>query len=162
VHTFMPGFGNLIRSCPYRPEGESHGFPELDLAEIRDFGRPVGLLLVTAPHFVPDDFDPFGIVRRPMNALPSGGHLVLSHLNGEGRPEKSVRKIKDASANTPTGIRFRTRKVVEGFYGGVEIIPPCEGAAPGIVNMGEWGAKARALEDGERSRRAVCAVARKP
>lgn len=110
----------------------------------------------------PDEYDPFAIVRSYMDALPADGYLALSHLNGEGQSETSVRKLKEAWANTPTGIHFRTRTVVEGFYDGLEILPPYAGAASGIVNVGAWGAEDPALEDGEGSRWAVCAVARKP
>ncbi|MGH3391568.1 MAG: SAM-dependent methyltransferase [Actinomadura sp.] len=142
-----------------REPDEVLGDPAMELI---DFTRPVGLLLVAVLHFVTDEYDPFAIVRSYMDALPSGSYLALSHLNGEGRPETSVRKLKEAWADTPTGIHFRTRTVVEGFYDGLEILPPYAGAAPGIVNVGAWGAEDPALEDGEGSRWAVCAVARKP
>lgn len=153
--------GDTVRAvrADIRRADEVLGDPAMDLI---DFTRPVALLLVAVLHFVTDEYDPFGIVRSYMDALPSGSYLALSHLNGEGQPEKSVRKIKEAWANTPTGIHFRTREVVEGFYDGLEILPPYPGSAPGIVNVGEWGAEDPALEDSDGSRWAVCAVARKP
>jgi hypothetical protein len=132
--------------------------PAMDLI---DFKRPVGLLLVAVLHFVTDDFDPYALVRSYMDAMPSGSYLALSHLNGDGQPERSVRNLKEAWANTPTGIHFRTRKEIARFYDGLEMLPPYEGGALEPVPAGVWGAEDPAEADTEGGRWAYCAVARK-
>ncbi|WP_269082870.1 SAM-dependent methyltransferase [Allosalinactinospora lopnorensis] len=45
-----------------------------------DFSRPVGLMLVSLLHCVPDKDDPFGLVRRYFEWLPAGSALIYSHL----------------------------------------------------------------------------------
>ncbi len=44
-----------------------------------DLSQPVALLLVAILHFIEDDDDPYGIVKRLFSALPAGSYLVLSH-----------------------------------------------------------------------------------
>src|SRR5580693_3165520 len=44
-----------------------------------DFSQPVALMLLIILHMIPDTDDPYGIVARLMQALPSGSYLVLAH-----------------------------------------------------------------------------------
>src|SRR5689334_18599597 len=44
-----------------------------------DLSRPVALMLLGVVMFLRDEEDPYGVVHRLMEALPSGSHLVLSH-----------------------------------------------------------------------------------
>src|SRR5580698_3787432 len=43
-----------------------------------DFGQPVAIMLIAIMHCVPDEDDPYTIVRRLIEAVPSGSYLVLS------------------------------------------------------------------------------------
>lgn len=58
-------------------------------------------------HFLPDDQDPYGIVRTLVDALPSGSHLVLSHAASDlyfrdtARPEPESSGIYAAVARIP-------------------------------------------------------------
>jgi hypothetical protein len=56
------------------------------LAEVRgtlDFSQPIAVMLVAILHFIPDEADPYGIVARLVDALPSGSYLVMSHATGD-------------------------------------------------------------------------------
>jgi hypothetical protein len=45
----------------------------IDLAaDVLDFTEPVGVVLMAVLQFVPDDDDPYGLVRRLMAAMPAG------------------------------------------------------------------------------------------
>jgi hypothetical protein len=51
-----------------------------DVRRMLGSGEPVALLLFAVLHFFPDDADPYGIVRRLVDALPPGSYLVISHI----------------------------------------------------------------------------------
>ncbi len=128
-----------------------------------DFTRPVGLLFVALLHFVPDDDDPWGLVRRYMDALPSGSYLALSHGSMSHQISDDARevgtKIYQNSANPATD---RTRTEIERFFAGLELVPPYDGAAPGIAHIGVWGAEDPDLADSDGSRLGYGGLARKP
>jgi hypothetical protein len=127
-----------------------------------DFTVPVGLLMVAALHFVPDDADPWGLVARYVDALPAGSYLALSHYSADYQSEQ----VRDAAlkvyANTRTPPTDRTRTEVTRFFGGLEIVPPYPGAQPAVTFLGLWGAEDPAAADSEGSRLGYAAVGRKP
>ena len=48
------------------------------------------------------------------------------------------------------------------FFDGLELVPPYEGAEPGICYTGVWGAEDPVLADSDGARWLYCGVARKP
>jgi SAM-dependent methyltransferase len=56
------------------------------LREVLDLSEPVALSLVAIVHFVLDEDDPQGIVRRFMDALAPGSFLVLTVFTGDTDP----------------------------------------------------------------------------
>lgn len=130
---------------------------------IIDFSQPVGLLFVALLHFVPDDDDPWGLVRRYMDALPSGSCLALSHgsmthLISDDARELGA-KVYQNTDNPPTD---RSRTEIERFFAGLELVPPYDGAAPGIAHIGLWGAEDPSLADSDGSRLGYAGLGRKP
>jgi len=93
------------------------------LRETLDLGEPVGLLLFAILHFVGDDDDPYGIVRRLLDALPTGSYLALSHLTGDFDPAAwaGVTEIYRRSGVT---MRVRSRPDIERFFTGLDLIEP--------------------------------------
>ncbi len=78
----------------------------LDNPEVRerlDFEQPIAILLVAIVHFLQDADDPEAIVARFREALPRGGHLVLSHVCGEAFPE-SVSGVTEVYRQSSTPI----------------------------------------------------------
>ena len=43
-----------------------------------DLTRPVAVMLLMTLQFIPDQDDPYGLVHRFMDAVPSGSYLVIS------------------------------------------------------------------------------------
>ena len=88
-----------------------------------DLGQPVGLLLIAIMHFVGDDDDPYGIVRRLLTALPSGSYLALSHLSGDFDPAawEGVAAIYRHNGVT---MQVRSRPDIERFFDGLDLIEP--------------------------------------
>ncbi|WP_370685011.1 SAM-dependent methyltransferase [Streptomyces sp. MnatMP-M27] len=100
-------------------------------SEQLDFKRPVALSLFALLHFLPDDQDPYGIVRTLVTALPSGSFLLLSHGTADQHPEWEG-KIEAAYEKAAIPLRLRTKSEVEPFFGGLELV------APGLVSAAEW------------------------
>ena len=57
---------------------------------------------------------------------------------------------------------FRSKAKVERFFSGLDLVPPYEGAEPGVAFTGLWGAEDIELADSDGSRWLYCGVARKP
>jgi hypothetical protein len=124
-----------------------------------DFSQPVGVLVVAVTHFLPDTDDPWGLVARYVDAVPSGSYLALSAVTGD-RQEETWEKVLQASSQYE-GFP-RTRAQVERFFEGLEIVPAYPGADPLVTYVGLWGAEDPVAADDDGSRLAYAAVARKP
>lgn len=127
-----------------------------------DFGKPVGLLMTAVVHFVPDDEDPWGLVRRYLDALAPGSYLALSHVTADKIPPRAVDAGRDEYARASRNVHLRNRAEVRRFFDGLEITPPYEGMAPDLTYAGVWHAEDPEAADSDGSRIFYCAVARKP
>lgn len=130
--------------------------------ELIDFGQPVGLLMTAVVHFVGDRSDPWGLVARYVAALAPGSYLAFSHVTADQKPPAAVRAILDIYAGATERIYMRTRREVERFFDGLELVPPYEGAPAAVTYVGEWGAEDPALADSDGSRWCYGGVARRP
>ncbi|HEY8457635.1 MAG TPA: SAM-dependent methyltransferase [Actinopolymorphaceae bacterium] len=133
-----------------------------ELRELIDFNQPVGLMLVSVVHFVSDERDPWGLIRRYMDAFPSGSYLSLSHGTTDKNSEEVAARVQKVYENASEQLYLRSREDIERFFEGLEIVPPYDGATPDLAHLGVWGAEDPEVADSEGSRWAYCAVARKP
>jgi len=133
-----------------------------ELRELIDFTQPAGLLMTAVVNFVPDASDPWGLVRRYMDALAPGSYLALSHWTNEKVPPGSVQRVEEVYSRSTQPIYFRSKAEIARFFDGLEIVPPYEGGGPAVVNAGLWGAEDAELADSDGSRWSYCAVARRP
>jgi hypothetical protein len=102
------------------------------LRETLDLTQPVGLLLVSVLHFLPDA-DAYPAVARLREALPAGSGLVISHAAVEGL----TRDSSDAAAavyqrSTAPGGAVRSRAGIERLFDGYDLLPP------GLVWVSQW------------------------
>ncbi|WP_330453582.1 MULTISPECIES: SAM-dependent methyltransferase [unclassified Streptomyces] len=97
-----------------------------------DFDRPVGLVLAAVLHFVEDD-DAYPVVAQLLDALPSGSHLVLSHLSADMNPVP-VNKVAETFRKRGFSFVLRRREEIERFVtdNGLELLDP------GIVASRHW------------------------
>jgi SAM-dependent methyltransferase len=125
-----------------RDPGRILAHPEL--RAVLDLSRPVGLLLVSLLHFVPDADDPSGAVARLRDALAPGSFLALSHGAVEGFDPAEVAVAAQVYRTTsgPTG-GLRTRAQILGFFGDFELVDP------GLVWLSEWHPDRAANVDGD-------------
>jgi hypothetical protein len=116
-----------------------------------DLDRPVGLLCTSVLHYVPDDADPAGLIRRYLDALPAGSWLVLSHMTLDGADPQAVER----AVASWRGRQFpRPTAAIEGMFTGLELVEP------GLVDVELWRSEQQTQPPGPL--RVLGGVARKP
>lgn len=119
-----------------------------------DFTRPVALMLLIIVHMIPDADDPYGIVARLVDALPSGSYLVLAHPASDIRPaqmSEMTRRVNERMRGP--GGTMRDRAAVTRFFTGLDLL------APGVVQPQQWRPAGNAPVPAQVT--AWCGVARK-
>ena len=100
---------------------------------VLDFGRPVALTLLAIMHFITHEDDPKRIIGTLMDPLPSGSHLILSHITDEYAPEQveataRLYRSQGLPAQARTG-----KQLVELLDAlGLELLPP------GVLPVSRW------------------------
>jgi hypothetical protein len=148
----------VIEADMQKPD-EILGHPET--RRLIDFTEPVALLMASVIQFALDT-DPWALVKRYLDAVPSGSYLVLSVGTADHQAERVVDGIRQVYAKTPTQGRTHTLAEARRFFDGLEIVPPYPGAEPEVTYVGLWGAEDPAAADDEGSRWLYAAVGRKP
>ncbi|MEV6057984.1 SAM-dependent methyltransferase [Streptomyces sp. NPDC052107] len=93
------------------------------LSEVLNLNEPVALSLNALMHFITDQQDPYAIVSRLLDALPSGSALALSHCTPDFDPS-TWQKVTDVYINAGTPVQFRSRADVARFFDGLELLEP--------------------------------------
>lgn len=106
----------------------------LEAPELRatlDPERPVALLVIAIVHFMTDEDDAVGIVRRLLDPLPSGSCLAMSIGTAEFAPDEVGRVAREYAAR---GMPMRLRTFAEAaeFFTGLDLVEP------GIVQVHKW------------------------
>ncbi|MFG2040998.1 SAM-dependent methyltransferase [Dactylosporangium sp. NPDC048998] len=112
-----------------RPE-EILAHPEV--LALLDFSEPVALLLMAVLHFVSDEDDPGGIIRRFDEATVSGSYVALSHGIPAEVKAAEQDEVRNLYRRTPTAVHLRTPQQVAGLFDGWSVIEP------GLVPITEW------------------------
>jgi O-methyltransferase involved in polyketide biosynthesis len=118
-------------------------------ARTLDFTRPVAVMLVGVLHCIPDDGDPWSIVKRIMAAVPPGSYLVVGHPASDVLAEAAP-ATAGLNARLADPVTFRPRNQVARFLDGLELLEP------GVVSYPQWRPDAATPEPVA----AWCAVAR--
>lgn len=144
------------------PEGKTD-YIEADLRETDtilsaaartlDFSKPVAILLLAVLHFIPDEDDPYAIVRKLMDAVPSGSFLVIVHAPSDRSPAEMAEQTRRYNESGAEFMRPRSQEEILQFFTGLELI------GPGVAPLSEWLPNGEA---GPASGEAVAGVGRKP
>ena len=134
--------------------------PELN--DLIDLSEPTGLLLTAVLMFVSDSSDPWGLVARYVSALAPGSYLALSHLTDDYKPPVTAERFRAVFDHATERLYFRSQAGIARFFDGLQLVPPYEGAQPGVCYTGVWGAEDPVLADSDGARWLYCGVARKP
>ncbi|SEG15927.1 S-adenosyl methyltransferase [Thermomonospora echinospora] len=112
-----------------RPE-EILGEPAL--RELIDLDRPVAVLLVAVLHFIADAEDPYAMVERLLDGLPSGSHLVISHGYQGGMDQDASTRAEGVYRRSTSAIHSRDPGQVRRFFGDWTVLDP------GVVWITQW------------------------
>lgn len=97
-----------------------------------DFSLPIGLLMVSVLHFLPDADEPHTMVARYRDAVVPGSHLVLSHATHEAAP-RAAADVEDLYRSTARAAAYtRSREEIAGLFAGLELVEP------GLVYLPSW------------------------
>ncbi|MFI5681414.1 SAM-dependent methyltransferase [Streptomyces cellulosae] len=117
-----------------------------------DFSRPVALMILNTLGHVAEYDRARELVRRLMDGLPSGSHLVISDSTSTSPGMIAASEAYNKSGAVPYYVRGVEE--IAGFFDGLDLVEP------GIVQVTEWrpepGAAVRTAVD------AYCGVGRKP
>jgi hypothetical protein len=96
-----------------------------------DFDQPIGLLMLLMLHFVPDSWDPVGILARYRDRLAPGSYLALSHVTADHNPDGLTEAVQ-LYKNTPEPLYLRSHEEVLRLFAGFELVEP------GLVGCALW------------------------
>ncbi|WP_327590887.1 SAM-dependent methyltransferase [Nonomuraea sp. NBC_00507] len=91
-----------------------------------DLAEPVGVVLVSILHFLPDSAQPQRAVAALRERMPPGSHLVITHATTRGRLEEERPQGPAASGGD------RTPAEIRAFFGDFVLEPP------GLVQAVDW------------------------
>jgi SAM-dependent methyltransferase len=97
-----------------------------------DLTQPVAIMLVAVLHHVPDSDDPYRLVARLRDAVPSGSHLVISHPASDVETEEVTEVARRYNASVVTGQTRRSVDEVAAFFGDWQILEP------GVTQTPAW------------------------
>jgi hypothetical protein len=121
-----------------------------------DPAEPVALTVVAIVHFMLDEDDAVGIVRRLLEPLAPGSHLAMSIGTADFAPREVGRVAREYAARGMP-MRLRTFAEAQEFVEGLELVEP------GLVQVHKWrpdGTDTGAIRDEDIAMYGV--VARKP
>ncbi|MGC0331547.1 hypothetical protein RKD23_004537 [Streptomyces sp. SAI-170] len=121
------GATDYIEADVHDPEAILRG-----AAETLDLDSPVAVTMLGILNFVMDTDEAVSIVRRLLDALPSGSHLVLSHPTTEVDGEAMTQAVEYWNSQGSAPMTLRTRADLTRFFDGVDLLEP------GIVTCSRW------------------------
>src|SRR5690606_15386914 len=99
-------------------------------ADTLDFDRPIGLTLLGIMGQLPDSDDPWGIVKRLLDALPAGSYMALT--DGTDTNPTLNHAIETYNANSASSYHLRSSDQIARFFDGLEVVEP------GVVPTSMW------------------------
>lgn len=101
-------------------------------AKVLDLSQPYALIIMGVMGTVPDDQQVFELMRRYVDALPSGSFLILNDGCRDANPE-GIRKFEHANESNDGYVYVpRPTSTIRRYFDGLEILEP------GIVSITQW------------------------
>jgi O-methyltransferase involved in polyketide biosynthesis len=101
-------------------------------AETLDFSKPVAVMALMVLQYIPDEEDPWGMIRRLLEAVPAGSYLTVSDTVRDIDTARVTEGTARLNEKMPTQLNLRTRPEWERFFEGLELVEP------GIVATPDW------------------------
>jgi hypothetical protein len=103
-----------------------------DAAETLDFDKPVAVMALMVLQYIPDEDDPWGIVRQLLEAVAPGSYLTVSDTIRDIDTARVTEGAARLNERMPTRLNLRARPEWERFFDNLELVEP------GIVPLPEW------------------------
>jgi hypothetical protein len=103
-----------------------------EVGKVLDFSQPIAVILAGVLHFVADGENPYEAVERCKAAVPSGSHLLLSHVTLDFAPRTEREEFTKPYDKGSAPMIPRSHTEVMGFFKGWELV------APGLVEVVDW------------------------
>ena len=103
-------------------------------AETIDLEQPTAIFALMILHFIPDDGNPWGIVRRLVEGIRGDGYLVIGHAGADIESESSAAAGEEYNARSPVPVRLRTHEEVARFFSESET----DLIEPGLLSLADW------------------------
>jgi hypothetical protein len=104
----------------------------LAAADDLDFSEPVGVMMLSLLHCIPDADDPAGLVAQVIDAIPPGSYLAISHPASDIHAEQIAAGSAVLNRSLSPPIAFRPYDQVLRFFNGLELVEP------GLVTHSQW------------------------
>jgi hypothetical protein len=101
-------------------------------ARTLDFTQPVAVVMLGILNFVLDNDVAESIVRRLMDAVPSGSYLALTHPTADLGGEMQTEAMAFWNENATPPVRTRTGEEIARYFEGLELLEP------GLVSCALW------------------------
>jgi O-methyltransferase involved in polyketide biosynthesis len=99
-----------------------------EAARTLDTNRPIAIMLMGVLGHIPDDDRARSIVRRLMDAVPSGSYLTMNDGTDTSEEVVEAARIWNQSANPTCHLRSPER--IARFFDGLELVEPGVGSPP--------------------------------
>jgi len=103
-----------------------------EAAETLDLTQPVALTLLGVVNFISDDDQAYSIVRRLVDAVPSGSYLVVSHTITSPTTKAMDAAVAFWNEHGTPKLTQRTPEKVARLFDGLEVLEP------GVVSCSRW------------------------
>jgi hypothetical protein len=108
-----------------------------DVRALLDLSRPIGVLMMSVLHFVPDSDDPRAVIRDYRDAITSGSFLAISHstdapVRAEQVTQSDIDELLDIFSSSGSPATLRPPRELEQFFDGFELLEP------GVVPIFDW------------------------
>jgi len=128
------------------------------LRRLLNLDEPIGMLFLCMLHWIPDEFDPPGLMRRYIDATAAGSYLAITHITEDYLPYQVQEALK---VGTRGGDQVAPRPYDEvlTMFGDLELVEP------GVVGCGTWrpgGVSDVAADDPKLNQVLYAGVAHKP
>lgn len=104
-------------------------------AETLDFSQPIAVMMLMILQYVPDTDQPHQLVRRIMDAVPSGSYLTISDTTRDIDTSRVTGTTSQLNTRMPVSLNLRSRAEIARFLDGLELVEP------GLVPLPEWRAQ---------------------
>jgi O-methyltransferase involved in polyketide biosynthesis len=110
-------------------------------AKTLDFSRPVAIMLLGVLGHVVDDEEAQSIVRRLVDAVPSGSYLVLSDGTNVIHGDQGEAAQQDYNESGAAPYCLRSPEQIGRFFDGLDLVEP------GLVSVPRWRPEGSGVPD---------------